>query len=85
MLKLDKPKSAYAPVELHAIFSSHIASLPTTDCIHMYCDGSVSGDGRAGVAVLARTMDLSVMEDTLEARVSDRRTPCHSLRSPAGT
>ena len=47
-------KSLCNPMELCAMYRSRIANCWTEGCIHMYCDGSVDQDGKAGYGLLLR-------------------------------
>lgn len=51
---LSMNKSMYEPGQLKATYSHKINSLTRLDIAHVYCDGSVLEDGRAGCGVIIR-------------------------------
>ena len=71
--KLDVKKKDCYPYELRQIFCEKISKYPMENVIHMYCDGSVSGN-KAGCGVIIREFfefGISV-EERLCKRISDR-------------
>ena len=72
VVPLSRAKSSYVSGELAALFASRIDHLPKQHCIHIYSDGSVAENGRAGIGVLVRDHgSLMVVEEEFKARVTD--------------
>lgn len=59
------------PAELCGLFRSRIAGCQRDGSIHVYCDGSVGSDGRAGYGVLVREFNGGPHEEEHMARVSN--------------
>ena len=69
---MTRAKSTYVSRELAALFASRIDELPKQHCIHIYSDGSVAANGRAGIGVLVRDhRSTMVVEEEFMARVTD--------------
>lgn len=70
--KLSTKKSQCNSHELKQLFLSTINSLPRTNCIHIFCDGSVNG-GRVGCGIVIREyfLDGISVDEMISKRIED--------------
>ena len=80
VLELKQRKCMYSRDALRTKFSDLLATLPTRDAVHIYCDGSVADDGRAGCAAVLLVFDSAglVTEHRHSARISDHVSSTHA-------
>ena len=72
ILRLNVKKDELCPLELRQIFLSKINILPKCNVVHMYCDGSVSGDKAGCGAVIREYFEETVCtDDHLSKRLGD--------------
>ena len=71
--KLDFKKREWNTHELKQLFLSKINTLPRSNSIHIYCDGSVNGVRAGCGAVIREYFDKGIStDDTLSKRVEDK-------------
>lgn len=69
---ISMKKSMYLPYVLKNMYIALINDVPKVDMLHVYCDGSVSKEGKAGSGVLIREyVDNVTMDREIAMRLSD--------------
>ena len=73
ILQLGRKKDDWHPEYLKQVFLEKINELPKINSVHMYCDGSVLNDGRAGCGIYLREYfcDGSYINHTISRRLGD--------------
>lgn len=73
IVQLSRKKDDWHPEYLKQIFLKKIDELPQRNSVHMYCDGSILNDGRAGCGVFVRdySYDGRCIDETISRRLGD--------------
>ncbi|XP_069168138.1 uncharacterized protein [Procambarus clarkii] len=72
IVPLNVKKIHHEPGQLRCMYGSMISRLPRGNSLHVYCDGSVVEDGRAGCGVLIREYtEFGTVDRKIELRLSN--------------